>query len=131
MLFYAHSGVRYLVLLFGVLSLGYALFGLLTRRPYDGRMLTLARLFMGSVHLQVVLGVALLLTGRFYPALIGHIMMMVFAAVAATVVPAVMRRREPAARTWLPHLIGTVIVIALIVFGILAIDRSPLGMTGG
>jgi hypothetical protein len=128
MLFYAHSGVRYLVLLAGVLALGYALFGVATRRPYDPLMLTLSRIFMGSVHLQVLLGIALLLADRFYSALIGHIMMMVFAAVVATIVPAVMRRRDAAARTWLPHLIGTAIAFALIWFGILAIGRSPLGM---
>ena len=128
MLFYAHSGLRYLVLLAGVLTLAYALFGAASRRPYDPKMLTLSRIFAGSVHLQVLLGIALLLTGRFYPALIGHIMMMVFAAVVATLVPAVMRRREPAARGWVPHLVGTLVTLALIWFGIAAIGRSPLGM---
>jgi hypothetical protein len=128
MLFYAHSGVRFLVLLAGVLTLGYALFGLATRRPYSPTMLTLSRIFAGSVHLQVLLGIVVLLMGRFYSALIGHIMMMVFAAVTATLVPAIMRRRDPAARTWLPHLIGTLVTLALIWFGIVAIGRSPLGM---
>ena len=128
MLFYAHSGVRYLVLLAGVLTLGYALYGAITRRPYDPVMLRLARVFAGSVHLQVLLGVALLLTGRFYSALIGHMVMMVFAAVVATVVPAIMRRRDPAARSWLPHVIGTLVTLALIWFGVMAIGRSPLGM---
>jgi heme A synthase len=128
MLFYAHSGVRYLVLLAGVLTLAYALFGAVTRRPYDPMMLRLSRVFAGSVHLQVLLGIALILTGRFYPALIGHIMTMVFAAVAATVVPAITRRRDPAARGWLPHVIGTALTLALIWLGIIAIGRSPLGM---
>jgi heme A synthase len=131
MFFYIHSGVRYLVLLAAVLNLGYALFGLLTRRPYDPTMLWLARIFAGLVHLQVLLGIALLFSRRFYPALIGHVMMMIFAAVTVTIVPAVMRRRDPAARGWLPHLIGTAIAIVLIVFGIMAIGRSPLGMTAG
>lgn len=130
MLLYIHSGVRYLVLLMGVLTLGYALFGLATKRPYDRMMLRLARLFTASVHLQVVLGVAVVLSGRFYSALIGHIMMMVFAAVTTTVVTAVMRRRAPEARSWLPHVVGTLVTLALIVFGIMAIGRSPLGMSG-
>jgi heme A synthase len=128
MLFYAHSGVRYLVLVAGVLTLGFALYGTVARRPYDPMMLRLARVFAASVHLQVLLGVALLLTGRFYPALIGHIAMMAFAAAVATLVPAVMRRRDPGARTWLPHVIGTVVALALIWLGVLAIGRSPLGM---
>jgi heme A synthase len=129
MLFYAHSGVRYLVLLAGVLTVGYALLGVATRRTYDPRMLTLSRVFAGSVHLQVLLGIGVLLTGQFYPALIGHIVMMVFAAVVATLVPAVMRRRDPAARGWSPHLVGTLVTLALIWFGIAAIGRSPLAMT--
>lgn len=131
MLFYLHSGVRYLVLLAAVLNLGYALYGLIGRRPYDAAMLRLARAFAGLVHLQILLGIALLFSRRFYPALIGHVMMMIFAAVVATLVPAVMRRRDPAARGWLPHLIGTVVALALIVAGIMAIGRSPLGMTAG
>jgi hypothetical protein len=128
MLFYAHSGVRYLVLLAGVLALGYAIFGAAARRPYEPMMLGLSRIFAGTLHLQVLLGVALILTRQFYPALIGHIVMMVFAAVVATIVPAVMRRRDPAARSWLPHVIGTLVALALVWFGVIAIGRSPLGM---
>ena len=131
MFFYAHSGVRYLVFLAGLVTLGYAIFGAVTRRPYDRTMLRLARTFTALTHIQVVLGVALLLSGRFYPALVGHIMSMVFAAVAATIPPAVMKRREPAARTYLPHVIATLVALALMVMGILAIGRSPLAMTGG
>ena len=120
MLFYTHSGVRYLVLLVGVLTLGYACYGAVTGRTYDRTMFRLARTFAGLTHFQLLLGLVLLFTQRFYPALIGHIMPMVFAAAAATVAPAVMRRREPAARTWIP----------LMVAGIIAIGRSPLGMSG-
>ena len=56
-------------------------------------------------------------------------MPMVFAAAAATVAPAVMRRREPAARTWIPHVVTTLLALALMVLGIIAIARSPLGMS--
>ena len=38
MLFYAHSGLRYLVLLAGVLVLGYAGYGQATKREYDKTM---------------------------------------------------------------------------------------------
>ena len=79
MFFYAHSGLRYLVLLAGVLALGYALYGAVAGRTYDRTMFRLARAFAGLIHLQLLLGVALLFTQRFYPALIGHIMPMVFA----------------------------------------------------
>lgn len=131
MLFYAHSGWRYLVLLALVLNLGYALFGILGRRPYDATMLRLARILTASVHVQVLLGIGLLFARRFYPQLIGHLVTMALAAVAVTIVPVVMRKRDPAARTWLPHLIATVVAAALIVVGIMAIGRSPLGMTAG
>ena len=131
MFFYAHSGLRYLVLLAGVLTLGYALYGAVAGRAYDRTMFLLARAFSGLTHLQLLLGVALLFSQRFYPALIGHIMAMVFAAAAATIAPAVMRRREPAARTWIPHVVATLLALVLMVLGIIAIGRSPLGMSAG
>ena len=131
MFFYAHSGLRYLVLLAGVLTLGYALYGAVAGRAYDRTMFRLARAFSGLTHLQLLLGVALLFSQPFYPALIGHIMPMVFAAAAATIAPAVMRRREPAARTWIPHVVATLLALVLMVLGIIAIGRSPLGMSAG
>lgn len=129
MFFYAHSGVRYLVLLAGLLAFAYALYGAVTRRPYDRTMFLLARTFTAVTHIQVVLGVALLLTRPFSGALVGHIVTMVFAAVVATVVPAVMRRREPAARTYLPHVVAILVALALMVMGMMAIGRSPFSMT--
>ena len=129
MFFYAHSGLRYLVLLAGLLTLAYAVFGAATGRPYDRTMFRLARTFTAITHIQVVVGVALLLSRPFSGALIGHIVTMVFAAVVVTVVPSVMRRREPAARTYLPHVVATLVALALMVMGIMAIGRSPFAMT--
>ena len=131
MLFYAHSGMRYLVLLAGMAALGYAVFGLATRRPYDRAMRALASAFAGLIHLQILLGILLLFTRRFYPALSGHILLTVFAAVTAQVVPSVMRRRLPAARGYAPHVVGTLVALALIVAGVLAIGRGPFGSSGG
>ncbi len=131
MFFNAHSGVRYLVLLVGVIALGYAVYGMATRRPYDRAMLGLASAFAGLTHLQVLLGVALLFTRTFYPALSGHILLMVFAAVAAQLVPSVMRRRPPADRGFAPHAIAILVALGLMVAGILAIGSGPLGSSGG
>ena len=131
MLFSAHSGVRYLVLLAGLVALAYAVFGAVTRRPYDRAMLGMASAFAGLTHLQVLLGIALLFTGRFYSALIGHIVCMVFATVVAQVVPSVMRRRPPGGRSYVPHAIGTLVALALMVAGILAIGRGPFSSTMG
>lgn len=126
LLYHAHSGVRYLVLLAGFAVLAYAVYALLTRRPYDQLMRRLGGAFAGLVHLQVLLGIGVLFTGRFYPALGGHIVLMVFAAVAAQTVPSVMRRRPMEERTFFPHLIGTLAALALIVAGILAIPGGQV-----
>lgn len=126
-LLYAHSGIRYLILLAGVLALGYALWGLARRRPYDATMRRLAMAFAGLIHLQIVLGVGLLFTGRFAPAVTGHILLMVLAAAAAQVVPSIMRRRPPEERTWMPHVVSTAAALVLIAVGILSIGRPILG----
>lgn len=127
MLFYAHSGLRYLVLLAGVLVLAYAGYGQATKREYDKKMRILAAVFTGLIDLTVLFGVAHLLTGVFYPQLAGHIVSMVLAATVAHIVSKVMKRRPVAERTFLPHIVGTLVVLALIAAGILAIGRPIVG----
>ena len=77
MLLAAHSGIRYLVLLTGLIVVGYAGFGLATARPYDKKMRILSAAFTGFVDLTVLLGFANLIAGTFYPQLGGHIAMMI------------------------------------------------------
>lgn len=125
-LLHAHSGLRYLVLLAGIAALLYALVGLLTDRPYDRGMRATAATFAGLLHLQVVLGIVLAVAGPFYPALIGHIAMMVLAAVAAQTPPSLMRRRSPEERTYAPHVAGTLAALVFIWGGVLAIGRGIL-----
>ena len=127
MLLNAHSGFRYLVFLFGVLVMAYATYGMVTKRPYDQRMRLLAAAFTGSLDLTFLLGLAYLFTSRFYPQLGGHIVSMIFAVVVAHVVSVVVRRRPPEERTYAPHLVSAVIVLAIIAFGILAIRPSVFG----
>lgn len=127
MILYAHSGLRYLVLLAGVLCVGYALYGLVRRRPYDRTMRILAAAFTGSVDLTVLTGVAVLFTRQFYPQLAGHVGMMVLAAVVAHVVSAVTKRRAPEERTYGPHVVGTLVALALVTAGVLAIGRPIVG----
>jgi hypothetical protein len=86
-----------------------------------------ASAFAGLLHLQVLLGFAVAVSGRFYPSLIGHIFLMLFAAVVAQVPLSVMRRRPPEARTHLPHLVSTVVALGLIWAGVAAIGRGLLG----
>ena len=125
-LLHAHSGLRYLVLLAGVAALLYALVGLLTKRPYDRGMRATAATFAGLLHLQVLLGLALVAFGIWYADLIRHIVLMVLAAVAAQAPLSLVRRRPPEERSYTPHLMGTVLALALIWAGILAIGRGLL-----
>ena len=128
MLFYAHSGLRYLVLLAGVLVLGYAGYGQATKREYDKTMRILAAVFTGAIDLTALFGVAYLLSGvSFYPQLGGHIASMVLAVVVVHVVAAVMKRRPIAQRTFMPHIVGTLVALALVAMGIMAIGRPIVG----
>ena len=123
----AHSGLRYLILLTGVLTVLYATYGVASGRAYDKTIRILASSFVGTLHLQILLGVSLLLSGQFSSALIGHIFMMVFAAAAAQVPVSVMRRRPEENKSYLPHGVGALVALALIWGGVTAIGRSLVG----
>lgn len=127
MLFEAHSGIRYLVLLAGLAVILYAVWGMVTGRAYDRRMRVLSAVFTGLIDLMILLGVGLLFTGMFYPQLGGHIVMMVLAAAVAHVVHGVMKRRPPEEQSYAPHLVGAVVALGLIVAGIMAIGRPVVG----
>jgi hypothetical protein len=128
-LLHAHSGLRYVVLLAGLFALAYALYILFTGKPYDRVVRSSSAAFAGLLHLQVLLGFVLIVSGRFYPALIGHIFMMLFAAVVAQVPLSVMRRRPPEKRTVLPHVIAILVALGLVWGGVLAIGRGLLDST--
>lgn len=126
MLFQAHSGIRYLVLVAGLFALAYAAFGLVTGRSYDRGMKILASSFVGLLHLQILLGVGVIFTRGFDMVLVGHITMMIFAAAVAQVTSSIMKRREPEERSYTPHLVATAVALGLIVGGIMAIGRPIL-----
>ncbi|RMH23100.1 MAG: hypothetical protein D6701_00660 [Gemmatimonadetes bacterium] len=131
MLFYAHSGVRYLILLAGAVTLVYGLYVLATGRRYDDVLRRSASTYTLLLHVQILLGLALVFSGRFYPQLTGHIFMMVFAAAAMQIPVSVLRRREPERRTAAPLVVGALLSLGLIVGGILAIGRPIVGSGGG
>ncbi|HVG63729.1 MAG TPA: hypothetical protein VNA24_34510 [Hyalangium sp.] len=126
-LFQAHSGLRYLVLLVGFAALVYFLSGLMTKRPVDKGVRILGSSFVGLLDLQVLLGIIMVAMGRFYPQLIGHIVMMVLAA-AETHVLLVLNRKRPNPGYLLP-LIAVAVALALIAGGIMAIGRGLLTHT--
>jgi heme A synthase len=128
MLFYAHSGLRYLVLLMGLVAVAYFAYGLATKRPVDKSIRIIGSSFVGLLDLQVLLGIVLLGSGwPFYPALWGHLAMMLLAAALAHVMM-VLNRRRPNPGYLLP-LIGVAGALLLILGGILAIGRSLVGTT--
>lgn len=123
----AHSGLRYLILLFGVLTVLYALYGAATKRDYDARMRILSSTFAATMHLQILLGLALVFSGRFNPALTGHIFMMLFAVAAGQIPVSVMRRRPDEEKTYLPHALWAAASLALIWGALMAIGRPLVG----
>jgi hypothetical protein len=122
-----HSLLRYLVLLAGVAVVITALMGW---RRAEGRGAgperTAMAAFVGLLDLQVLAGLLLLAAWAYYPALIGHIAMMVLAAAAAHIGSILARRRGPE-RSGSPIRLATaVVVLVLIVGGIMAIQRPVL-----
>lgn len=126
MLYHAHSGLRYLILLVGLLALLVFAYGLITRRPVRGASgYTIA--FTGLLDLQLVLGFGLFFGGIFYNALVGHMVMMIIAAVAANGSTILAPRATTERQELVMRLAGVIIALACIVFGIMAIGRSVLG----
>lgn len=126
-LFHAHSGLRFLVLLAGVFDLAVLVAALAGKKPFSKLHRIAGAAFAGLLHLQVLLGVAMVAMGRYYPALVGHIVMMLVAAVAAQLTQSLNRRRaEPT--VGLP-LVGVAVALVCIVAGILAIGRGVLSTT--
>lgn len=121
-LFHAHSGLRYLILLVGAVFLVALVAGLATKRPFSKLHRVLGAAFAGLLHLQVVLGLALTMLGRYYPALIGHMVSMGLAAGVAQALFTINRRR-PQPGLVLP-LAGVVLSLGLIAGGVMAIGRG-------
>lgn len=125
LVFHAHSGLRYLVLLAGAAALGWALVGLIARRGEDRPGRVLGLIFVGSLDLQVVLGLLLLVARGFYPQLIGHVFLMLLAVGLGHATSVIGRRRVAAGTS--PHIVavtGYAAALAAIVLGILAIGRD-------
>ncbi len=121
-LFQAHSGIRYLVLLVGLVALAYFVSGLAAKRPVGKPVRILGSAFVGLLDLQILLGIIMVAMGRYYPRLIGHIVMMLVAA-AITHVLLVVNRKRPNPGYLLP-LIAVALALALIAGGLMAIGRG-------
>ena len=127
MLFFAHSGLRYLVLVAGILALVYLAYSVLTRRGNERTGRILGAAFAGLLDLQILLGILMVVLGLYYSALLGHLFMMVAAAAVAHGAMALARSSPDVARANSIRLLGVLISFALIIGGILAIGRSVFG----
>lgn len=125
-LFHAHSGLRYLVLLAGLAAFGYTLVAAIRSRPWDrgGRILLAS--YTGLLDLQVLIGLVLVFLRPFYPMLWGHILMMVLAALVAHVASRFNRKRPPERKSHMTAALGAGGSLVLIVAGIAALGRPIL-----
>ncbi|HEU0301379.1 MAG TPA: hypothetical protein VFR37_18115 [Longimicrobium sp.] len=130
-LFYAHSGLRFLVLLAGLLAIGVLVWGITARRPYEGQSRAIVTVFTGVLDLQVTLGLVQLFTRPWYSALIGHLVMMIAAAFVAHGLTVYARKQPDARRAHTISLAGVALALLLIVGGIMAIRSSPFHMSPG
>jgi hypothetical protein len=126
-LFYAHSGLRYLILLVGVAALVNFTLALRSERASNSTDRLLMAAFTGLLDLQLLLGIGLVVSGILYPALIGHIAMMVLAAVVAHASSVIARKAADARRAHSMRLAGILGALVLILGGIAAIGRAILG----
>lgn len=128
--FHAHSGLRYLVLLAGAALAVWSLVGVAGRvsgrRPVGRTSRILASVFTGVLDLQVVVGLVLILVRPFRMALMGHVAMMVLAAGLAHGTAVANRKRAPGEKSHVLGLVGGVGALLLIIGGILAIQRPIL-----
>jgi cytochrome bd-type quinol oxidase subunit 2 len=126
MLYHAHSGLRYLVLLAAVVAIVGVAYTLATRRGVRAAHV-LPTIFTGLLDLQILLGIGLVLGGVFPDIVIGHLIMMVLAAVAAHGSSIIANRADSERRALTIRLVGTVAALVLIAVGIMALGRSVLG----
>jgi hypothetical protein len=126
MVFAAHSGLRYLVLLAGVAAAVAALVGWRRGGTPGGLERVVAIVFVSVLDLQVLLGLVLLALWPFYGQLIGHLVMMGAALVVAHVGSVMARRRAASGGASRVRFIAILATLALIVGGILAIGRPVL-----
>ena len=131
MLFYAHSGLRFLVLLAAAIAIAVLLWGWSARRPFAGQSRAVTAVFNGVLDLQVTFGILLVLFRPWYGALIGHLVMMIAAAFAAHGILVYARKQTDPRRAHLISFVGVVLALLLILGGIMSIRSSPFHMTPG
>ena len=120
-----HSWLRYAVFILGLVTFGYALWGLATKHPYTKRMWDLASAFTVSLYVQIVIGFLLIFTYRFFNRSLGlHMVLTMVAAALAQLTYSANRRRPREMRKYGTHVWGIGLALLLVVVGILVIRPS-------
>lgn len=128
---FIHKFLPSFILLTGLGTIGYALYGVAKKRPHDKTMKNLAIGFRTSMDVTLLSGMVLVMTGfGFYPDLGVHVILMILATVVSHIVPAVQRKRLQAERTLMPYAVATFVAMALVAFGILSVARGMAAAAG-
>lgn len=128
--FYLHSGVRWIVMLAAVVALIYMIFGLVTRRAYDRNASLLMVIFVRSIEIQWLVGLVLLILyaialGSFLPAWWGHLILMTIAVVVAHMFMGFKRRPDSA--RYVVGIVAIVATLVLVILGVMALGGSRWG----
>jgi heme A synthase len=122
-----HSWLRFPVYLLGLAAFGYALWGLLRKRPYRKLMWDLAGAFTISLYVQIVVGFLMIFTSRYFSGPLGiHMVFSMAAAVLAQLTYSANRRRPREERDYSLHVWGVGLALVLLVVGILVMHDSGL-----
>lgn len=129
MFFHAHTGFRFLVLTLAFANLVVLLLGLAQKKAPGTLHRVLMSSFVGSMHLQVLLGIGTAFARPWQGMYIGHIVMMGVGTVLAQAMMVVNKKRPQPGHT-LP-LIGVAGALLCIFIGVMAIGRGLFTMTAG
>lgn len=124
---HAHSALRFLVLGLGLVCLVVFTLGQTQGKPFTKGARVLGTVFAGLTHLQATLGLVMVAMGHYYPRLIGHIVMMLAAAVVLQVLLTL--NKKAASPGFKLPLIGVGAALLLMVGGTFAIGRHPFQAT--
>ena len=116
-----------MILLVGLVALVVFAMGVTQKKPFTKGARIVGAAFAGLMHLQVVIGLVMTVMGLYTPRAIGHLVLMLAAAVFAQVMLSKNRRQATPGHR-LP-LIGVSGALVLIAVGLLAIGRMPWTMT--
>ena len=104
------------------MTLLYSVYGAVSGRKYDKRMRILSSSLRGLLHLQILLGLALVFSGAILSDPDRPHLHDALRAAAAQVPVSVMRRRPEGERTYPPHGAWALAALAMVVLGVMRSD---------